>query len=97
MNQPKAARTIGVCRQFSMSPEPSRLHSILEAYDGADASSQDVLDHFGPDAPALLNRYCCCLEDLLMNQQTRIEALTEKLAALEQENRALRCSQPEAK
>ena len=28
--------------------------------------SQEVLDHFGPEAPALLNKYSCALEDALI-------------------------------
>ena len=68
----------------------SRLQSLLEGYDHVKATSQDVIDHFGADAPALLNRYCCYLEDALLKQQAHVRKLMQRVEALEEENHRLR-------
>ena len=33
--------------------------------------SLDVLSHFGAEAPALLNKYCCTVEDALIEQTNK--------------------------
>ena len=30
--------------------------------------SLEIMQHFGPETPALLNNYCCALEDALIEQ-----------------------------
>ena len=41
--------------------------------------SLEVLEHFGLEAPALLNQYCCTLEDVLIETVGEREDLKEKL------------------
>ncbi len=44
---------------------------------GLSNQSLEVLQHFGPEAPALLNHYSCVVEDALINQARQTLALTE--------------------
>lgn len=39
----------------------------------------EVLEHFGPDAPHLLNQYCIALEDALLEQVNRVQQLKAQL------------------
>lgn len=41
--------------------------------------SLEVLEHFGGEAPALLNRYSCVLEDALLNQARQAHASQQQL------------------
>ena len=40
--------------------------------------SLDVLEHFGAEAPAKLNKYACVLEDQLIEVTKRLRALEER-------------------
>ena len=70
--------------------QPLVLQDLLDGDQRPKATSQQVLDRFGPDAPAVLNQYCCILEDALLAQQARLSNLQERLEMLEQENQRLR-------
>lgn len=48
---------------------------------GVSPQSLEVLDHFGADAPAVLNEYACTVEDALI---ARYEQLTEAVALLQE-------------
>lgn len=51
--------------------------------------SQEIMQHFGADAPNNLNVYCCCLEDALIEQaQGKMNAINEvkRLKALLEEH-----------
>ena len=37
--------------------------------------SQEVIQHFGLEAPYLLNQYCCSVEDALIEQVQKVEEL----------------------
>jgi len=56
-----------------------------DAYLGSvsDESIQ-VLQHFGPEAPALLNRYACTVEDALLNQAQQSTQALQQLEQLSQ-------------
>ena len=38
--------------------------------------SLEVLEHFGAEAPVLLNKYCCSVEDALIEQTEKVKYLT---------------------
>jgi hypothetical protein len=46
--------------------------------------SLEVLQHFGGEAPALLNRYACTVEDALLNQAQQTVAALQRVEQLEQ-------------
>lgn len=48
------------------------------------SESLEVLQHFGAEAPALLNRYACVVEDALINQAQQTAQAFEHLQQLEQ-------------
>lgn len=48
------------------------------------SESLEVLQHFGAEAPALLNRYACVVEDALLNQAQQTAQAMEHLQQLEE-------------
>ena len=52
-------------------------------------SSLEVLEHFGAEAPALLNQYACAVEDALIEQVQRGQDVTTILNAASEENKAM--------
>lgn len=48
------------------------------------SESLEVLQHFGAEAPALLNRYACVVEDALLNQAQQTATALQHLGQLEQ-------------
>ena len=52
-------------------------------------SSLEVLEHFGAEAPALLNQYACAVEDALIEQVQRCQDVTTILNAASEENKAM--------
>jgi hypothetical protein len=49
------------------------------------AESLEVLNHFGAEAPALLNRYACVVEDALLNQARQTAQAMQQLQVLDQQ------------
>ena len=49
------------------------------------SESLEILEHFGNEAPALLNKYSNAVEDALIEQVTRNTELRKELAALKGE------------
>ena len=49
-----------------------------------------VMKHFGPDTPYLLNNYCCCLEDALIEQAKAHASFRDKCFILADEVSHLR-------
>ena len=45
--------------------------------------SAEVVEHFGIEAPGILNQYACALEDLLIDQAQRMDALASRSGAME--------------
>ena len=72
-------------------PQPSKgpLPPDLKIADLA-KPSQEIMQHFGADAPDNLNTYCCCLEDALIEQvrgkANAIEEIKRLQALLEEHN-----------
>jgi hypothetical protein len=52
--------------------------------DGLSGASLEVLHHFGPEAPALLNHYSCVVEDALLRQAQQTLDLTAQAQYLHQ-------------
>jgi hypothetical protein len=52
--------------------------------DGLSGASLEVLQHFGPEAPALLNHYSCVIEDALLRQAQQTLDVTAQAQRLHQ-------------
>jgi len=48
-------------------------------------SSADVIEHFGIEAPDLLNKYSCAVEDALIEQVQRANNLSDEVEKLKDE------------
>jgi hypothetical protein len=55
---------------------------------GVSPASLEVIDHFGADAPAVLNDYSCQLEDALLTRYSQLEESVGLLQELAQEHKA---------
>ena len=55
---------------------------------GVSEASLEVIDHFGADAPAVLNDYSCTLEDNLINTNEQLQRAVGLLQELADEHRA---------
>lgn len=79
-----------------------KLHEIPDVIKKEDLSAEtlDVILHFGMDAPSLLNKYCCALEDALIEQIHNYTDARKDLYTLAGEvarlRRLLAIKQPEA-
>ena len=63
---------------------PKSTTPLLEGLDQFfDEYSMDVLENFGIDAPALLNQYCCALEDALIQVNDERTYLRQHVGRLE--------------
>ena len=67
------------------SPEISRDQLLAN---GVSEASLEVIDHFGADAPAVLNAYSCNLEDSLVQTNQQLEQAVGLLEELANEHRA---------
>ena len=47
---------------------------------GISDTSLEVLEHFGAEAPALLNQYCCAVEDKLIEAVREVKRLEQIIA-----------------
>ena len=56
---------------------------------GISNESLEVLEHFGAEAPALLNTYACAVEDALIEQVQRGNSMTHMLQAAGEERTAM--------
>jgi hypothetical protein len=75
--------------QPAVAPSPSAPAPASDQYLAAlSDESLEVLQHFGTEAPALLNRYACVVEDALINQAKQSHELGQQaqqiMAALEE-------------
>jgi hypothetical protein len=55
---------------------------------GVSEASLEVIDHFGADAPAVLNQYSCNLEDSLIQSNEQLQQAVGLLQELSDEHRA---------
>jgi hypothetical protein len=66
---------------LEISPEQLLANGVSEA-------SLEVIDHFGPDVPAVLNNYSCQLEDALITTNGQLMQAVELLRAMSAEHKA---------
>ena len=59
---------------------------LLEA--GVSPESLEVIDHFGPDAPAVLNDYACRVEDSLITTNQQLNEAVALLQEINEEHKA---------
>ena len=68
-------------------------HGASQAQDaylsGISDASLEVLEHFGAEAPALLNQYACAVEDALIEQVQRGNSMNHMLEAAGEERTAM--------
>lgn len=68
-------------------PAPKGRDNYLK---GISNESLEVLQHFGPEAPVLLNNYACAVEDALIEQVQRGQQMQTVITAAGEERGALR-------
>jgi hypothetical protein len=66
---------------LEISPQQLRANGVSEA-------SLEVIDHFGPDVPAILNTYACQLEDALITTNNQLIEAVNLLQELSNEHKA---------
>ena len=66
--------------RLSQSAAPAQVQVADGYLDAASLESLKVLKHFGQEAPALLNRYSCVLEDALIKQANNIAEIKSEYA-----------------
>ncbi len=66
---------------LEISPQQLRANGVSEA-------SLEVIDHFGPDVPAILNNYACQLEDALITTNNQLMEAVGLLQELSNEHKA---------
>ena len=67
-----------------------RLQNQSDGYlSGISDSSLEVLEHFGAEAPTLLNKYACAVEDALIEQVQRCQSMAIMLQAAGEERGAM--------
>jgi hypothetical protein len=66
---------------LEISPQQLRANGVSEA-------SLEVIDHFGPDVPAVLNNYACQLEDALITTNNQLIEAVNLLQELSNEHKA---------
>lgn len=52
------------------------------SWDSFSPESQEVLEYFGIEAPHLLNKYCCSVEDALLETIDRLKDAKDTIAEL---------------
>ena len=68
-------------QQARLTQSQAPAQQVVDGYlDAASLESLKVLKHFGQEAPALLNRYSCVLEDALIKQANNIAELKTEYA-----------------
>ena len=82
--------------QALLSQQQNQLLSQAQSASGSDSylsaisdTSLEVLEHFGSEAPALLNNYACAVEDALIEQVGRNQSMNVMLDAASEERAAM--------
>lgn len=68
----------------AVAPAPQSAPTGDEYLQNVSAESLEVLQHFGGEAPALLNRYACTVEDALLHQAQQTVNALGRIESLEQ-------------
>jgi hypothetical protein len=76
----------GYSNDFSQTSQELSRDQLLA--NGVSEASLEVIDHFGADAPAVLNEYSCQLEDSLIQANEQLQEAVGLLRELADEHRA---------
>lgn len=72
----------------SYSPTSQEITTQQLLANGVSPESLEVIDHFGADAPAVLNNYACTVEDALISRYQQLTEAVELLEELAKEHQA---------
>ena len=75
--------------RFNRRLSKAQLRQATQYLSGISNESLEVLEHFGAEAPALLNTYACAVEDALIEQVQRGQSMTLMLQAAGEERTAM--------
>ena len=76
--------------QAAMQMQPQAQEAVSDAYlSQISDASLEVLEHFGAEAPVLLNQYACAVEDALIEQVQSVQAQSLMLEAAGEERAAM--------
>ena len=86
----QAYSTAQVPMQAPMQMQPQAQEAVSDAYlSQISDASLEVLEHFGAEAPVLLNQYACAVEDALIEQVQTVQAQSLMLSAAGEERAAM--------
>ena len=54
--------------------------AALADYTDMSPEAVEIMQHFGPDAPVVLNTYACAIEDALIKAQGDLQAMREEFS-----------------
>lgn len=86
ISQPGIVNNQGYSNDFSQTSQELSRDQLLA--NGVSEASLEVIDHFGADAPAVLNEYSCQLEDSLIQANEQLQEAVGLLRELADEHRA---------
>ena len=92
MSAPSVAPTYSpqVSTQAPVQPQPQPQAQVRDTYlSQVSDESLEVLEHFGPEAPQLLNTYACAVEDALIEQVQRNQSQSLMLEGAAEERAAM--------
>jgi hypothetical protein len=83
--QPWAYQAPQVAQTLPTSVSPTQTSSPISTAPQTSVSpvTAEVVNHFGIEAPGILNQYACSLEDLLMEQAQQMDALSARHDAMQ--------------
>ena len=92
-SQPQASTQVYTESDVSQLVQAAAQQGASQAQDqylsGISGESLEVLEHFGAEAPALLNTYACAVEDALIEQVQRTNSMDQVLQATSEERNAM--------
>ena len=92
-SQPQASTQVYTESDVSQLVQAAAQQGASQAQDqylsGISGESLEVLEHFGAEAPSLLNTYACAVEDALIEQVQRTNSMNQILLATSEERNAM--------
>jgi len=92
-SQPQASTQVYTESDVSQLVQAAAQQGASQAQDqylsGISGESLEVLEHFGAEAPSLLNTYACAVEDALIEQVQRTNSMDQVLQATSEERNAM--------
>ena len=87
--QPRVTRESEVSQLVQQAAAQGQAQASDAYLSGISDASLEVLEHFGAEAPALLNQYACAVEDALIEQVQRGNSMVHVLEAAAEERGAM--------